>query len=87
MRDHTNQENVKLSDEDLEIIRNIQTSHFPDGGFDPYEVTRNIVTMFQICSFTSTWNAFSLNFVPFLVVIIICLPVFEAFDLRVQNIR
>ena len=37
IRDHTNQENIKLSDEDLDIIRNIQTSHFP-GGFDPYEV-------------------------------------------------
>lgn len=38
VRDHANQENIKLSDEDLEIIRNIQTSHFPEGGFDPYEV-------------------------------------------------
>jgi len=37
IRDHTNQENVKLSDEDLEIINKIQASHFPDSGFDPYE--------------------------------------------------
>eukprot|EP00112_Aurelia_sp_Birch-Aquarium-sp1_P010468 Seg2233.4 transcript_id=Seg2233.4/GoldUCD/mRNA.D3Y31 product="Ribosome biogenesis protein bop1" protein_id=Seg2233.4/GoldUCD/D3Y31 len=37
VRDHTNEENIKLTDEDLEIIKNIQTSHFPEPTMDPYE--------------------------------------------------
>ncbi|XP_065066658.1 ribosome biogenesis protein bop1-like [Rhopilema esculentum] len=37
VRDHTNEENIRLTDEDLEIMQNIQSSRFPEKGFDPYE--------------------------------------------------
>ena len=38
MRNQTDTENIKLSDEDLEIIRNIQCGHYADRDINPYEV-------------------------------------------------
>ncbi|CAG8563581.1 23228_t:CDS:10 [Dentiscutata erythropus] len=39
VKDVLSQQNVKLSDEELEIIRRIQMGAFPDPNYDPYEPT------------------------------------------------
>lgn len=38
-KDNLLQQNVKLTDEELEIIRRIQMGSFPEKDFDPYEPT------------------------------------------------
>ncbi|KAI8872849.1 BOP1NT-domain-containing protein [Ramicandelaber brevisporus] len=39
VRDELNQKDIKLTDEELEIIRRLQGNAFPDATFDPYEPT------------------------------------------------
>lgn len=39
VKDNTLQQNVRLTDEELEIIRRIQSGEFPDPNYDPYEPT------------------------------------------------
>ncbi len=39
MHDKKTASDVKLSDEDLEIIKNIQSGHYADKEMDPYKVS------------------------------------------------